>query len=201
MSLKHSYTLLAPFYDIMVSSALDSARQKSLAQLQNITDKSILINGIGSGLDIPYLPREAQYTGTDITAAMLKIAQRRATENNFDIELICSDSHQLPFENESFDIVIMHLILAVVPNPTLALQEANRVLKPGGSIYIFDKFLKPGQFAPLRKLFNLFIRHIATRTDVVFEHVLEQSPTLKIIRNEPALANGWFRLIELNKTS
>ena len=199
MSLKHSYTLLAPFYDFMVSGALDKARKKSLKRLHNTANKKILINGIGSGLDIPYLPRDAQYTGTDITAAMLKIAKQRAVNHSFNIELICADSHNLPFDDEAFDIVIMHLILAVVPNPVLALQEANRVLKPGGSIYIFDKFLKPGEFAPLRKIFNLFIRHIATRTDVVFEHVLEQSPSLKLSNNEPALANGWFRLIELRK--
>ena len=201
MSLKHSYTLLAPFYDFMVSGALDKARKKSLGQLQDTAGKKILINGIGSGLDIPYLPTDGQYMGTDITAAMLKIAQQRATEHSFNIELICADSHKLPFANETFDIVIMHLILAVVPNPVLALQEANRVLKSGGSIYIFDKFLKPGEFAPVRKLLNIFIRHIATRTDVVFEHVLAKSPSLKLTNNEPALANGWFRLIELVKTT
>ena len=199
MSLKHSYTLLAPFYDFMVSGALDKARKSSLNRLNNTTNKNILINGIGSGLDIPYLPRNANYTGTDITPGMLKLAQKRALKHSFDIELICADSHKLPFSDGQFDIVVMHLILAVVPNPALALQEANRVLKSGGRLYIFDKFLKPGEFAPVRKLFNLLLRHIATRTDVVFEDTLAQSPSLKIINNKPALANGWFRLIELEK--
>ena len=185
----------------MVSGALNSSREKSLNQLQNTSGKDILLNGIGSGLDIPYLPRDAKYTGTDITPAMLKIARRRASQYAFDIDLICADSHQLPFDDEVFDIVIMHLILAVVPNPVLALQEACRVLKPGGNIYIFDKFLKPGEFAPLRKALNFIIRHIATRTDVVFETVLEKSPSLKLINNNPVLANGWFRLIELKKNS
>ncbi|MCK5002577.1 MAG: methyltransferase domain-containing protein [Gammaproteobacteria bacterium] len=199
MSLKHSYTLLAPLYDFMVSGALDKARQKSLAQLQNTANKKILVNGIGSGLDIPYLPRDAQYTGTDLTAAMLKIAKRRASEYKFNIDLICADSHNLPFDDETFDIVIMHLILAVVPNPALALQQANRVLKTGGRLYIFDKFLKPDEFAPVRKMLNLLLRHIATRTDVVFEEALAQSPSLKVINNKPILANGWFRLIKLEK--
>lgn len=199
MSLKHSYTLLAPFYDLLVSRPLDKTREKSISRITRTNNKQILINGIGSGLDIPYLPRDAQYTGSDITPAMLKIAKLRASKYSFNIDLICADSQNLPFNNEQFDIVIMHLILAVVPDPSLALQEASRVLKPGGSLFIFDKFLKPGQFAPFRKILNIFIRHIATRTDVVFEHLLEQSPSIKVISNEPSLANGWFRLIELKK--
>ena len=199
MALKHSYTLLAPVYDFFVSRPLKQARKKSINRILDTANKTILIDGIGTGLDLAYLPTDAEYTGNDITPAMLSIAQKRALENNFNIKLVCADSQQLPFADDAFDIVIMHLILAVVPNPALALQEANRVLKPGGTIYIFDKFLKPDEFAPLRRTLNIFIRHIATRTDVIFEHILEQIPSLKLISNKPTLANGWFRLIELKK--
>ena len=178
MALKHSYTLLAPVYDFLVSRPLKQARKKSINRILDTANKTILIDGIGTGLDLAYLPRDAEYTGNDITPAMLSIAQKRALENNFKIKLVCADSQQLPFSDDAFDIVIMHLILAVVPDSSLALQEANRVLKPGGSLFMFDKFLKPGEFAPFRKTFNLISRHVATRTDVVFEHVLEHSSSL-----------------------
>ncbi len=201
MSLKHSYTLLAPIYDFLVSAPLDNARKASILNIKNSSDKKILINGIGTGLDIPYLPHDNQYIGSDITPAMLSIAQRRALKYQLNINLICADSQKLPFNKHQFDIVIMHLILAVVPKPELALQEAARVLKPGGRLYIFDKFLKPGELAPIRKIINLFIRHIATRTDVVFEHLLEKQTDLEVISNKASLANGWFRLIELEKSS
>ncbi len=200
MALKHSYTLLAPLYDLLVAGPLDKARAYSIGSITDFADKDILINGIGSGLDIPHLPRNARYTGTDITPAMLKIAQKRAQKHTFPIELICADSQQLPFEDEQFDIILMHLILAVVPQPVLAMQEAARVLKPGGSLYILDKFLKPGELAPVRRALNLLSRHIATRMDVVFEETLAHTPTLKIISDEPVLANGWFRLIKLEKS-
>ncbi len=203
MALKHSYTLLAPVYDAMVSGPLDFYREKSLARLTDTANKNILINGIGSGLDIPHLPVDAHYVGTDITPAMLQRAEKRAdkyiSDSALDISFQIADSQALPFENESFDIIVMHLILAVVPKPELALQEACRVLKPGGTIYLFDKFIKPGQLALVRRMLSFFIRHIATRTDVVFEHVLQSCPQLEVISDEPALAKGWFRLIELQK--
>ena len=199
MALKHSYTLLAPIYDKMVSGPLDRYREISLSRLHDVNSKKILVNGIGSGLDIPYLPAGAHYTGTDITPAMLDRAIRRAQDSPVEIDFQLADSQALPFDDDSYDAVIMHLILAVVPRPELALQEACRVLKPGGTIYIFDKFIRPGQLAPTRRLLSLLLMHIATRTDVVFEKVLTTCPQLIISHDKPALAKGWFRLIELNK--
>lgn len=202
MSLKHSYTLIAPIYDAIVDKPMAVWRQRSLNRVQVNTDQSILISGIGSGLDIPYLQPDAQYVGTDITPAMLRKAKTQADKRpEINIQLDIADSQKLPFDDNQFDTVILHLILAVVPEPTRALMESARVLKPGGKIYIFDKFIKSGDLAIFRKLINIFSRHIATRTDVVFEHVLSSCPQLTLIKDEPALANGWFRLIELEKQS
>jgi len=200
MSLRHSYTLLAPVYDTIVSAPIDKWRRKSLARIDTDTHSEILITGIGSGLDIPYLSDGIRYTGTDLTPAMLERARQRAGQRTeLDIQLQIADSQSLPFDDASFDAVVMHLILAVVPEPERALQESSRVLRPGGKIYIFDKFLRPGQLAIMRRLLNVFIRHIATRTDVVFEDVHATCPELKLVDDQPVLANGWFRLIELSK--
>ena len=166
--------------------------------MKDIQDKDILINGIGTGLDLEYLPDGARYTGSDITPLMLRRAEKRANQSAIDIKLICADSQNLPFEKESFDVIIMHLILAVVPDPERALQEADRVLKKNGNMYIL---LKPGQLAPVRRSLNTVLRHIATRTDVVFEDVLSRCTHLHLVHDEPALAGGWFRLIELAKRS
>ncbi|HEY9200936.1 MAG TPA: class I SAM-dependent methyltransferase [Gammaproteobacteria bacterium] len=199
MGLKHSYTLLAPLYDAVVKNATASMRKSSLQRLQMTERQHVLINGIGTGLDLPYLPTHHQYTATDLTPAMLKYCQRRLADYELEMQLHTADVMQLPFTDNHFDIVQMNLILAVVPQPLLALQEAVRVLKPGGKIFIMDKFLKPGETATLRKAVNLLMRHIATRTDVVFEELLAECPQLELINDKPALLNGWFRLIDLEK--
>ena len=72
-------------------------------------------------------------------------------------------------------------------------------MKNNGAIYIFDKFLKPGQIAPIRRGLNTVLRHIATRTNVVFEELLSSATDLRVVDDAPALAGGWFRLIELSK--
>jgi len=196
MSLKHSYTLLSPIYDAMVASGTAGMRKKSLAQLEDVKDKKILLAGVGTGLDFEYLPPGAEYHGIDLTPAMLKRAEPRIKPGQA-ITLHVGDVTELPFKNAEFDIVICHLILAVVPKPEKMIVEVERVLKPGGQVFILDKFIRPGQLALGRRLLNLFIRYIATRTNVVFEQVLAHAPKLKLVSDKPLMVGGWFRQIKL----
>lgn len=198
MSLRHSYTVFAPIYDLVIERISSPLRQANLQALASIKQKQVLLPGIGSGLDIPHLPRGHQYTGFDLTPAMLRRAERQATGRD-DIQLHLGDAMAMPFADESFDIVVLHLILAVVPEPHRLLSETQRVLRPGGTVLLLDKFLRPGQSAPLRRLVNLASRHLATRTDVVFEEVLAHTPCLHVVHDQPAFAAGWFRHIRLSK--
>lgn len=201
MSLRTSYTLLAPVYDAIVSSATRPFRRTSLAALDSpAASQRILLAGIGSGLDIPELPAGPSYVGIDLTLAMLWRAQRRNMQLQQTV-LHCGDVHRLPYPDNSFDTVLMHLILAVVPDSHMALQEAVRVLKPGGHLHIVDKFLRPGERAWGRRLVNHVLRHIATRTDVIFEDLHAQQPQLQLLHDQPLDPTGWFRFIRLQKIS
>lgn len=193
MSLRDSYTLFAPLYDFFVGRASMAARRRSLAFLGDARGQRILLDGVGSGLDLPLLPPGAEYFGLDLTPAMLARARRRAGG----VILIEGDAQCLPLRDGSVDVVILHLILAVVPHPERALAEAARITRPGGRLIIFDKFLKPDKPAPLRRFLSPLLARIATRLDVVFEDLLIQQPRLILERDEPALAGGWFRHIVL----
>ncbi|MCE1238764.1 MAG: class I SAM-dependent methyltransferase [Azonexaceae bacterium] len=196
MSLRRSYTLLAPVYDLAVDRATRQIRRNSLAQLPRQAGR-ILLAGIGTGLDLPHLPQRHRYVGQDLTGAMLRRALPRT--RNLDFQAVQGDVHRLPFADASFDGVVAHLILAVVPQPARCLAEIGRVLKPGGEALILDKFLQRGQAALLRRLLNPLARRVATRLDVVFEDLLDEVAGLACVDDRPALAGGWFRQIRLRR--
>ncbi len=195
MSLRTSYRILAPIYDQVADRPLRRARLRSLGALPADRPGLVLLDGVGTGLDLPHLPAVHRYVGVDLTRAMLERA--RARRAGLSVDLVEGDSQALPFADACFDHAILHLILAVVPDPARCLAECARVVKPGGSVLVLDKFLRRGERAWLRRALNPLTRRIVTRTDVIFEEVLAASPTLRRIDDQPALAGGWFRRIRL----
>lgn len=193
-NLSKSYTLIAPIYDLVVHRASQAMRAASLAALPT-RPGLVLLAGVGTGLDLPHLPAHHRYVGVDLTGAMLRRSLPRT--GRLDFRPVQGDMHCLPFADASFDAVVAHLILAVVPQPAVCLAEISRVLKPGGEALILDKFLRRNQKAPLRRLLNPLARRVATRLDVVFEDLLDANPELALHDDRPALAGGWFRRIRL----
>ena len=196
MSLQTSYRFIAPFYDAFIQRATVSQRKHSLAQLPAQAGR-VLLSGAGTGLDFPHLPVQHQYTALDLTRAMLQRSRARA--QGLDLHWVQGDSMALPFAADEFDSVVLHLIVAVVPEPQRCLAEAARVLRPGGKILLFDKFLRQGERAWLRRSLSPVVAQMATRLDVVFEDVVAEVPALRVTSDVPALAGGWFRRIELVK--
>ena len=196
MSLRHTYTLIAPFYDAFLDRATRAARAHSLRVLPAEPGR-VLLAGVGTGLDLPHLPAQHHYVGLDLTHAMLCRALPRA--GHVDFSPVQGDAQRLPFADASFDSAVLHLILAVVPQPAHCFAEIARVMKPGGQVLVFDKFLRRRQVAPLRRLLNPLVRRVATRLDVVFEDLLSEAPGLALEHDQPALAGGWFRMIRLRK--
>jgi ubiquinone/menaquinone biosynthesis C-methylase UbiE len=197
MSLKRSYTWIAPAYDLVIAGATRSARQSSLAPLAHTPPGRVLLIGVGTGLDLPHLSPIHDYVGIDLTAAMLRRSLRQVREHRY--RPVQGSALALPFPDAHFDHVVLHLILAVVPDPATALREALRVTRPGGMLFIFDKFLRPGQRAWLRRALTPLSMRVATRMDVVFEDLLQDAPAVVVEHDEAALAGGWFRRLRLRK--
>jgi ubiquinone/menaquinone biosynthesis C-methylase UbiE len=194
------YTFWAPFYDAIAGAVgFERGRQASIHRLHLRPGQRILMIGAGTGLDLPHIPPDAVLTAIDVTPAMLRRLERRAARTERPISTRIMDARRLAFPDASFDAIVMHLILAVMPEPERGLQEAARVLVPGGRIAVFDKFLGDEQRVSLRRrLLNLVakpsfsdmnrrLRPLLAGTGLVVEH------------DEPAAFGGMYRVVTLVK--
>jgi ubiquinone/menaquinone biosynthesis C-methylase UbiE len=77
---------------------------------------------------------EAQVFATDLSRAMVE--QGREKDNGEDVSWSLSDACRIPFANERFDVALLFLVLHVVKDSKKALQEAHRILRPGGHCLI-----------------------------------------------------------------
>lgn len=189
------YSAYAPLYDAIVAPALRRPRRVALSHVDWEPGMRVLLVGAGTGLDLPFLPHELEIHLTDLTPAMVRRASARAERYQRDVACHVMDATQLVYPDEHFDVVIMHLILAVMPRPEHGLAEAYRVLKPGGQLCVMDKFQPDTQPAGWgRRTLNVFTSIIAT--DITRQaSPMIQHAGFRIQRDEPVLMNGLFRAL------
>jgi phosphatidylethanolamine/phosphatidyl-N-methylethanolamine N-methyltransferase len=194
------YTIWAPAYDAVVGAVgFAAARRLSIDRLKLAPRDRVLIVGAGTGLDLDFLPSNVVVTAIDVTPAMLKHLERRAAGAGQPVTTRIMDARQLTFPDSSFDAVIMHLILAVMPEPERGLREAVRVLKPGGRIAVFDKFLRDEERPSLkRRLFNAIAKPLFSDLNRRFGPLT--AGTRLVVEHDQAVAfGGTYRVVTLVK--
>jgi phosphatidylethanolamine/phosphatidyl-N-methylethanolamine N-methyltransferase len=109
------------------------------------------------------------------------------------------DGHKLEFEDNSFDCIILNLILTVITDPKRCIAESERILKPGGKVVVFDKFLGEGKYpSALRKLVNAISGFLFSEINRRFSDILAES-NLKVEIVQPSLFGGLFKIFRLRK--
>lgn len=134
------YRVYAPVYD-WVAKPLERGRERALDALDPEPGDRILLVGSGTGADLAYLPAGVEVAAIDVTPAMVRRTERRAAKLGLSVDARVADARSLPFADDSFDAVVLHLVLAVVPEPRRVVAEVERVLAPDGRVSVFDKFL------------------------------------------------------------
>lgn len=190
------YTFWAPVYDLAVR-ALDGKRQESLALLDARPGERLLIVGAGTGADLPHLPAGCAVLATDLTPAMLRRARPRVRPGT---HLVVMDGHRLAVPDAAFDAVVLHLVLAVIPDPAHCLREAARALRPGGRVAVLDKFVRGRRPPPALRALNAVVRVLFTDMTRRFEDILERSGAdLVVVHDHPAMFGGLYRRLLLRK--
>ncbi len=134
------YGKIAPIYDLWAWLTETKARNRCL-DLAAIRDgESVLEVAVGTGLAFVKILEanpSGHNQGIDLTPAMLAIAKRRmlrAGHRNFSLRV--GDAYDLPFPNDSFDVLVNNYMFDLLPEQDFAavLQEFRRVLRPGGRL-------------------------------------------------------------------
>lgn len=195
------YRCWSPVYDVLISlPPFERARRAAVNRLGLKKGDRLLIVGMGTGADLPFLPSEVDVWGVDLSPAMLKVAARKMPHAAPSVQLVIADAAQLPLRTDAFDAVLLFLILSVVPDPSSSLAEVTRVAAPDCRIVVVDKFLATGKPSIPRSILNLLTRFFGTDINRNFEALIANS-SLRIVSREPAAFRGTYELIELRHES
>jgi len=194
-----AYRRWAPIYDVTVNRIFIPGRKRDLELLALQAGEKVLIPGVGTGADFPYLPGGVDAIGIDLSPEMLAKARLKIDRCPASVHLIQGDVQNLFVEGEAFDAVILNLILSVVPDGKACLQSALCALKPGGRLVIFDKFLpERRKVSPARKFFNLFSTFFGTDINRRLSDLTLDCPC-RITHDESSIGGGMYRVIMLKK--
>lgn len=98
----------------------------------------VLEVGIGTGLNLPHYPAATPLIGIDPDRATLRRAQVRGQGRRGAVGFYEARAEELPFTDESFDVVVGTLVFCTIGDPSQALGEARRVLAPGGTLRLVE---------------------------------------------------------------
>ena len=131
---KDGYNKVAKEYKKLHSYLFEFEKNKAISMLGNIENKKVLDAGAGSGRLIKQLVNaQAIVTAMDISENMLKAIRKDVLDN---VKIVVGDVEEMPFENNSFDIVISTFVIVHLKDPSIFFQEAYRILKDGGRLLI-----------------------------------------------------------------
>lgn len=127
------------FYDSLLKGTEDAGLREMRRETLAAANGRTIDVGAGTGANLGLYPA----TVTELVLAepdphMTKRLRRRLADEGLGAELVEAPAERLPFEDGSFDTVVFALVLCTVPDPSAALAEAARVLKPDGKLLFVE---------------------------------------------------------------
>jgi len=115
-----------------------------LAEIEKEPFTDLLDAGCGTAPMLSLLTQrfpEAHFTGIDLTPRMIELAQAKHLPRT---KFVCGDCENLPFEDESFDVILCSQSFHHYPHPSDFLRNVQRCLRRGGRLILRDMTMGNG---------------------------------------------------------
>ncbi len=137
------WNIFAPIYERTMKSQQNIYDYMYNQISQAVVGKKVLELATGPGMIAKHIANSAESViATDFAEKMIETAKKGDVPANVIFEV--ADATNLPYESDSFDVVIIASALHIMPAPEVALKEINRVLKSDG-ILIAPNFIFSGK--------------------------------------------------------
>jgi demethylmenaquinone methyltransferase/2-methoxy-6-polyprenyl-1,4-benzoquinol methylase len=151
------------FLNHFLSLGIDKGwRKKVVAIAQSQNPETILDIATGTGDQAIALSalKPKKVTGLDISSGMLDVGRMKIAKLGLSelIDMKLGDSEDIPFEDNSFDVITVSFGVRNFENLRKGLSEMYRVLKPGGKAIILE-FSQPQKF-PMKQMYGLYSKRI-----------------------------------------
>lgn len=124
-----------------------------LAEVRKEPFTDLLDAGCGTGAMLGMFKKDLpdkKYTGIDLSGKMIEIAKRKKLTG---VQFVSGDCENLPFAENSFDVVTCSMSFHHYPNPEKFFRSLHRILRPGGRLVLRD-------MASKSKVMMWFFNHI-----------------------------------------
>ena len=166
---RRMFAAIAPSYDLnnrLHSLGRDQAWRRSAVREGQVKSGEVVLDvACGTG-DLAQAFADAgagRVVGVDFTRDMLHLAHRKARRRAAStLQYACGDALKLPLDDACVDVVSIAFGVRNFSDPSVAMHEFYRVLRPGGRLLILE-FSMPTR-APLRWIYEFYFNHIMPRT-------------------------------------
>lgn len=137
--------MFSAFYDRAFEATEEAGLREMRRELLQRARGRVLELGSGTGLNLELYPHEGldRLVLTEPDPHMAKQLRMRAKELCPGAELLEVGAEKLPFEDNSFDTIVVTLVLCTVPDQPAALKEISRVLDPAGQLLFLEHVRSP----------------------------------------------------------
>jgi phosphatidylethanolamine/phosphatidyl-N-methylethanolamine N-methyltransferase len=171
--MQRAYRAWAPAYDLICGGLFARSRRR-VVSLASMAGRHVLEIGVGTGLSLGDYEADMVVTGIDASEAMIARAHRRAQS------IACAeirslrvmDAENLTFADGQFDAVVAQFLITLVERPERVLDEAWRVVRPGGALFLLNHFRSRNPVvASFETRIAPLLHHVGLRPDFPFERV------------------------------